>query len=47
MLLFTATNSNTTLVKVKLMHDIEMEIRDQNSNTTLVKVKLNIQDIYK
>ena len=32
-------NSNTTLVKVKYMHGILIQINLFNSNTTLVKVK--------
>ena len=32
-------NSNTTLVKVKLMNKLKTNSAIQNSNTTLVKVK--------
>ena len=35
-----ADNSNTTLVKVKLIFFIKLILRHFNSNTTLVKVKL-------
>ena len=32
-------NSNTTLVKVKLLMEVKNESKKDNSNTTLVKVK--------
>ena len=36
-------NSNTTLVKVKFMNNLDKENRLINSNTTLVKVKFSKQ----
>ena len=32
-------NSNTTLVKVKLLDEMQKDVKREHSNTTLVKVK--------
>ena len=40
------SNSNTTLVKVKLSIGKEQDVQCKNSNTTLVKVKFQKADCY-
>ena len=39
----TKMNSNTTLVKVKLLNRGNSHVLEKNSNTTLVKVKLSVR----